>query len=50
MKKAIINTDVFTGEKLLKRHAVVIDGRVIHSVTPEYELRAGITTVPRKSF
>lgn len=42
MKKAIINTAVFTGEKLVEQHAVVIDGHRIHSVTPQHELCAGI--------
>lgn len=38
MKKAIINTDIFTGDRLLEQHAVVIDGHRIHSVTPLREL------------
>ena len=42
MKKAIINADVFTGEKLLEQHAVVIDGHRIHNVIPQHELCAPI--------
>ena len=42
MKKAIINSAVFTGETLLEQHAVVIDGHRIHSVAPQHELSAGM--------